>query len=304
MSNDFLAKVIEIFLDTLKILTIIFLICFFVFELFEKFYHLTGLPNRLGRLFDERARQQARDVLEKMGITVRMAKRLNIALNYEEAILLPPNGNYRGHCRKLLQSCLFQGDYVVGQQGYLRQKEFLDVLSASLEDEKCTRLAGFLHELYKEAIKEYPQLATASTIVGIKRGSPSLAYEFAKRLNMPLVLHRGSSEFRYNVEQRLPKDTFDGDLPKEGNKVLIIDDSTTGGRMLIDAIRDLRKQQVEVEYCLLLFEVLGKDGRQALRDNHVELISLFRFDGANKILEDVPIGHSHAAEGLSHAATV
>jgi orotate phosphoribosyltransferase len=265
------------------------LIFFFVYELLEKFYHLTGLPNRLGELFDERARKQIGAVLEKMGITIRMADRLNIALNVEEAREHPPARNYRDACLQLLKSFLVRGDYIVGERNYLPQKQFLDVMSASLHNEKCVRLASFLHELYKEALKKNPDLATASAVVGIKRGSPTLAYEFAKSRHLPLVLHRGSDEFRYNAPKRQPRDTFDGDLSTVGKTVLIVDDSITGGRMVIEAIVDLGRLDIDVAYCLVLFEVLGKEGRQALSDNHVELIPIFRYDGANKVLENAPL---------------
>lgn len=65
-------------------------------------------------------------------------------------------------------------------------------------------------------------------------------------------------------------------IPPKGSKALIVDDSTTGGRMVLKVIEDLRKYGYDVSECLVVFEPQNKDARKKLSDQEVNLISIVK----------------------------
>lgn len=110
-------------------------------------------------------------------------------------------------------------------------------------------------------------------VVTPKGGSPILGYEFSKLMNRPLVLHE--EEARFDCEKDDMRKWFDcAVIPPKGSKALIVDDSTTGGRMVLKVIEDLRKYGYDVSECLVVFEPQNKDARKKLSDQEVNLISI------------------------------
>ena len=65
-------------------------------------------------------------------------------------------------------------------------------------------------------------------------------------------------------------------IPEKGCTALIVDDSTTGGRMVLSTIEDLRKYGYNVMDCLVVFEPQQKDARKKLSDQSVNLISIVK----------------------------
>lgn len=55
-----------------------------------------------------------------------------------------------------------------------------------------------------------------------------------------------------------------------------MDDSTTGGTMVIETIKNLRKCGYNVKDCLVVFEPKSKDERKKLKDKQVNLISIVK----------------------------
>lgn len=195
-------------------------------------------------------------------------------------------GDYRKHCHALLKKCIKVGTVTVGIKGttYLEQKAFCDAISKSLSPKMKAEMASCLRSHFLAERQKNINLKDVVGVVGIKRGSPWLAIEFAKQINdFPIALHRG--EPRVNTENPKHADFFDGDLPLSGKKVVIIDDSVTGGTMMLEAIDHLRALQIDVVCCLVLFEVLGKDGRKKLADKGVHLLTICTFDGRNEQLK-------------------
>lgn len=112
-------------------------------------------------------------------------------------------------------------------------------------------------------------------VVTPKDGSPILGYEFSKLLNKPFVLHEMSDRF-VSVEDDMRKRFNCAEIPKKGACALIVDDSTTGGRMVLGIIEDLRKYGYRVTDCLVIFEPQNKDARKKLADQEVNLISIVK----------------------------
>jgi orotate phosphoribosyltransferase len=192
--------------------------------------------------------------------------------------------NYQAHCHALLAKCVKMGVVSVGikETTFLQQKAFLDAISASLELKMRYDLASCLASHFNLERQKNLNLKDIVGIIGIKRGSPWLAMEFANQLKFPVAIHRGGE--RVNVGDHKARDRFDGALPDKG-KVMIVDDSITGGTMVLEAIADLKALHIEIDSCLVLFEVLGKPGRDNLKSAGVILLTICTFDGRTNELK-------------------
>jgi len=67
-------------------------------------------------------------------------------------------------------------------------------------------------------------------------------------------------------------------------KVLIVDDSITAGTMVIEAIDRLKKVNLEIVACLVLFEVVGNQGKENLYSSGVHLMTICTYNGQSNIL--------------------
>lgn len=110
-----------------------------------------------------------------------------------------------------------------------------------------------------------------------KNGSPILAYEFANRIDKPLLLHCGENKFNDDHgDIRAQFDMHEQTDPAKIRRVLLVDDSTTGCRKILAMINDLRLRGFEVIGCAVVFEPIGKNARAKLKDEGVELVSIFQ----------------------------
>lgn len=64
------------------------------------------------------------------------------------------------------------------------------------------------------------------------------------------------------------------EVPEKGSVALVVDDSTTGGNLLCNTVKDLRRHGYQVNTCLVVFEVKTKDARVRLQKENVQLVSI------------------------------
>jgi orotate phosphoribosyltransferase len=115
-------------------------------------------------------------------------------------------------------------------------------------------------------------------VVGLKEGTPTLAIALAARLGKRVALFRGASEPKFaEGSGRGALSLFDGPV-EPGERVLIADDSTTGGRKVIECVSEIRQLGAEVSDCAVLFEPVGKDARGRLRQAGVTLRTVITLD--------------------------
>ncbi len=153
--------------------------------------------------------------------------------------------------------------------------EYIDLMGATTNERIATDFARELYTFKKEQIKEQLEF---DFIVTPKLGSPILGYEFAKLEERPFVLHSDEEKFRpkdNNLDPRVKFDFGNQDF-QNFKKGLIIDDSTTGGRKVINIIKDLKKYNFEVTDCLVVFAPQGKNAEKELQDNGVTLHSILK----------------------------
>ena len=207
-----------------------------------------------------------------------------LRLGVQDHGLTSVGANYRDLCLAELKKHIKEGEVAVGIQAttLLKQKAFLDAIAATLAPQVRSHLAACLTSHFTLERQKNTNLKDVVGIVGIKRGSPWLAIEVANKLHLPVSLHRG--EERVNVGLHNPRDVFDGELPERG-RVLIVDDSITGGTMVLEAVTALRQLRVDIDSCLVLFEVIGKTGRANLAAVGVQLIGICTYDGRTNELK-------------------
>ena len=158
------------------------------------------------------------------------------------------------------------------QNGYIFPN-YIDLMGSTTFQRNATDFARELNT-FKENLDEKLEF---DFVVTSKLGSPILGYEFANLLGVPLVLHSDEEKFRLFNANNDPRAKFDfgciyGNAKLK--KALIVDDSTTGGRKVINIIKDLRKNGYEVTDCLVVFAPQGKNAYEKLDKENVKLHSL------------------------------
>ena len=142
-----------------------------------------------------------------------------------------------------------------GSNGYFFS-DYIDLMGACCKERTAQDFARELHTFSKKLKLNYDFIVTS------KLGTPILAYEYSKLVKKPFVLHSEEEKFRLkNANKKEVKSKFDFGIlkPKKLKKALIVDDSTTGGRKVLDIIDDLRQYNYEITDCLVVFVPIGKD---------------------------------------------
>ena len=164
----------------------------------------------------------------------------------------------------------------VGKRRGTEADYYIDLIGHSCESECAEAYARLLCTYWVNAVRKgIVKNSIVDFVVTPKAGSPILGYEFAKLMQKPLVLHE--LDERFHCEECDMRQKFDcAQKPLEGARALIVDDSTTGGRMVLSAISDLKKYGYKVTECLVVFEPQSKDARKKLEDEGVNLISIVK----------------------------
>ena len=258
------------------VLFLLFISIYLIFKFFEDVYFITGWP----KFYEKIARKRANTILEGMGVDENFRKLLNRSINEATLDQVPYIPDYKARCITKLHNCLIDRQCTVGYVYPMKQNKFVDLLSVSLDRRKADEFARFLVERIKEDREDKNRIGIMdfTKIVGIKMGSPGLAIALSELLGKPLTVYRGKDQFKFNINNKELGTLFDGATPKANDRIIIVDDSTTGGRMVLDAIKDLRSLKCTVNVCLVVFEPIGKKAREQLEKQNVSLLSIVKFD--------------------------
>ena len=177
---------------------------------------------------------------------------------------------YKTELRGMLLEDTFTGDVHVGATTHFNSPQFIDVIGSSTDSTRAVRYARILHTHAKlEKIEDFDIVATPRT------GSPMLGYEFARLCKKPFIMDSpgkvtdASKTMGAHATLDFPKS-----LTLKDKSVLIIDDSTTGGRKQVELAILLRAQGAKVEKSLILFEPKGKGAREKLGLSNITLHSI------------------------------
>lgn len=155
-----------------------------------------------------------------------------------------------------------------GEKRSFTVENYVDIMGNSTNSEKAKDYARILYAY----IVDESLLNNIDFIATPKEGSPILGYEVSHLLKKPLVLgvcHKGKSTSE-NVLSHLSLD-YDIALDLREKRALLIDDSTTGGRVMLDLAAALRKDGAIVKDACVLFEPIGKNARTLLRNDNIIL---------------------------------
>lgn len=177
---------------------------------------------------------------------------------------------YKTELRGMLSVDTFTGDVHIGATTHFHSLEFIDVIGSSTDPTRATKYARLLHTHAKiENINDFDIIATP------RSGSPILGYEFARLCQKPFVMDSPSkvTDASKTMGAHASLD-FPKSLTLKNKIVLIIDDSTTGGRKQVELANLLRAEGAKVEKSLVLFEPKGKGAREKLDANQIKLHSI------------------------------
>lgn len=232
------------------------------------------LPEKLKRRLKLNHAQETIDVLKELGVDIDRYRRANTVVGIPRDY---SKDNIEENIRNDLETLKIDKMVSVGKVRQTELNYYIDLIGHTCDPNTAVAYARTLSSYWADAIEDnsYVKSPVFDFVVTPKDGSPILGYEFAKLLNKPFLLHEASDRF-ISESDDMRKRFNCAEIPAKGSTALIVDDSTTGGRMVISAIEDLKKYGYNVTECLVVFEPQQKDARRKLNDKGVNLISIVK----------------------------
>lgn len=241
---------------------------------------LIGILDWIGLMPSKVAKWLARNRLDT---TLQALKRLGVKVSWQEdkgavtifQALLDKAGvkelEYKTTLRSMLSYDTYESTFEIGDTRTFTSESFIDVMGGSTNSSTAIDYAKLLNTHASiEKIVDYHIVATPKT------GSPILGYEFSKLVSKPFILGMleknkikekgGRNEMKLHGSVDFPKS-----LSLAGKTILIVDDSTTGGRKMVGLIEKLRQEGATITDALVLFEPKGKGARESLEKINVKL---------------------------------
>lgn len=216
--------------------------------------------------------QDTLEVLGTLGVNINQYKKRNstigIPVDYSNETVVE-------NTKKRLEQMKIDKMVSVGKVRQTELNYYIDLIGHTCDSNTAEAYARLLSSYWVNTIENTELIRTPDIdfVVTPKGGSPILGYEFSKVLDKPFVLHEMSDRFK-SKEDDMRRRFNCADIPPKGSKALIVDDSTTGGRMVLCAIEDLKRYGYVVTECLVVFEPQQKNARQKLSDQAVNLLSI------------------------------
>lgn len=233
------------------------------------------LPKVIEEALFSRKKKEISHALEEIGIKSHSEpyKQLNQILRIAEK---RPFASYQQELERIMAMSFSRGTFEVGKTYSQRFGYFVDLTGATTNyqiAERCARiLANFIRDEMNRTLADESRPVVFNKIVVPKSGSPAIGFLLSQILNVPCVFFRGDKEPKIRTSDDV-NIYFDGSvLP--GDKLILVDDSTTGGRMCNQAIIKINEARAEVHHAFVLFEPIGKDARGRLAHSGVELHSI------------------------------
>ncbi len=215
------------------------------------------------------------ELLSRFGVDIDRYRRTNQSVSFPK--FLTESEIEKNVIEELDKQCKIQQQLVVGHLQRTKLAYYYDVIGKTCDPKFAKYFAEILSTFWafncqKPDVIRNPDF---DFVVTPKAGSPILGYEFAKLINKPFLLHEHSERFSSkNSDMRCLFNC--SEIPIEGSTALIVDDSTTGGTLIVDIVKSLRKYGYQVHTCLVIFEVKVKDAKTKLGNNNVQLVSIVK----------------------------
>lgn len=248
-------------------------------DVLDALYLYLSWPKWLVRRMESRRAEEVKKIIQELGIDRQLLKdsvqaaRVNQRAKSLSRYSRP--ADVRTRAMRLLSAVRLQGEFHIGRRFPKAFPDYIDAFTGAMDRAWAEEAVSVM--LSHLRIVTAGNLPPFSKIVGIKKGTPVLAWLAADRLRLPCVLHRGEDLKKPWGTAEHPIGCFDGEFVK-GDIVLLVDDSTTGGRLAMEAVEQIRQLGAVVEHFLVLFERVGKDARDLLQDQGITLYPVISLD--------------------------
>ena len=236
------------------------------------------MPRRLSDKVNRNRLDQTLRLLQQFGVDVDKHRR---------AIGVAELENVQGQVletrvKEKLEKAMINGPVSVGSVVVVSGSKYIDLMGATSDYRIAQSYARDLAALWRRVAGNGGD-ATSSDIRFIatpKTGSPLLGSAFSEIIKKPLLLHNPQRKFESNPEDA--RSFFDcQELPAQGSRGLIIDDSSTGGGKALQLILDLQRCGWSVSDMLVVFEPQVKvstnqHAAERLRSKGVKLHSIVK----------------------------
>jgi orotate phosphoribosyltransferase len=231
------------------------------------------LPDRVSRFINRNRLALSLQILRELGVDVREVRRATLTARIKA--YFAKEDNYSAQAKARLDNISIKSEVELGQERHSRFSSFVDLMGASTKPDVAIWFAKILSTHLRRLIQSGEIDTDFDAIACPKDGSPILAYEFAKLMAKPLILCPVNAKFsgREDLATRLVDVDPAVDLAAI-RRVLLIDDSTTGGRKALNVIHTLRRLDIDTNDFLVVFEPKGKNARGVLQENGVRLHSV------------------------------
>lgn len=230
------------------------------------------LPPWLARWIARNRFGETLKALERLNVRTRWDDERQSILNLLMSRLETPS--YLGVLQTMLAKETYTGEIQIGEGRLFTSQGFIDVIGATTRQTAAQQYAQILNTFRLEkGIVDFDLVACP------KSGSPILGYEFSRLTEKQLILGKppGTSakiKDPYNILGAHIELDFPRDVSLQGKRILLVDDSTTGGSKMLSLVKSLRAAGATVHLALVLFEPQGKDARKSLEKEEVRLFSV------------------------------
>lgn len=242
---------------------------------------LGWLPARIDRAINRNQRAEISTALELIGVKEEEVRARFRSLKFQG---VHSKDSISNRANVIVKNHESRKKVFVGHTNPAEGDSFVDLMGGSTVPAKAAQMASLLKahigtssDVQLTNITDFDYVATP------KSGSPFIGYEFSRITDKPLMLHSQEPKYKGADGSSEPLAHFDLNFePKKGMSVLIVDDSSTGGRKVLKLIQDLKKLDLKVKYCAVIFEPQSKVGTQqnaskALSEQGVQLISIIKY---------------------------
>ena len=191
----------------------------------------------------------------KVKKTIAILREFGIEPNENKALIKSSKiSQHNGDIKGLISNCTISKPVSVGKTEAVTTESFWDVIGDSTNEKKAILYARALTTKYKDLLRKN-LMSDFDFVVTPKNGSPILGYEFSRILKKDFALHSSDEKYFLSNGDVEWHQYFDmHPKPKQGATALIVDDSTTGGRKIMEIIDHLRHFGYKVNNCLVIFE--------------------------------------------------
>lgn len=230
------------------------------------------LPKKVRKYLKLSRSTEIIEILEELGIDVDKYRRSNVSVNYPKDY---SKESVEKQVRDSLKQITINKPISIGRNRVIKLESYVDLIGYSCDSTYACYYARLLSTYWAEAVKDNDMVKNPlfDFVVTPKGGSPILGYEFSKLIGKPFMLHEDIERFKDNDDD-FRKYFNCASIPERGARFLIVDDSTTGGALIISVVHDLKKYGYMVTDSLVVFELTNKDARKKLKDEGVNLVSL------------------------------